>query len=121
MGLVEISKASDLCFWRNILKLEKESTRWAQHLLNEEQKCVHVRTEHKLLKRYPRYDQKIFMNVVVGDESWIHCIPIFFTIKGLASRFLYPKARQLMQGFKEFLATLLSSLIARRWVRLQTL
>ena len=25
-----------------------------------------------LLKRFPRYDQRIFMNVVVGDESWVH-------------------------------------------------
>ena len=33
---------------------------------------MHVRTAHKLLKRFSRYDQKIFMNVVTGDESWIH-------------------------------------------------
>ena len=70
--MVEISKASALCFWRTILKLKKESTRWAPLLLNEEQKCVHVRTERKLLKRFSRYDHKIFMNEVVGDESWIH-------------------------------------------------
>ena len=25
----------------------------------------------KLLKRFPRYDEIIFTNVVVGDESWI--------------------------------------------------
>ena len=33
---------------------------------------MHVRTAHKLLKRFPRYDQKIFLNVVTHDESWIH-------------------------------------------------
>ena len=33
---------------------------------------MHVRTACRLLKRFPRYDQKIFMNVVTGDESWIH-------------------------------------------------
>ena len=65
----EISKASDLFFWQNILKLKNESTRWVPHLLNKEQKCVPVRTARKLLKRFPRYDQKIFMNVIVGDES----------------------------------------------------
>ena len=70
--MVGISKASALRFWRNILKLKKEITRWAPHLLNEERKCMHVRTVHKLLKRFPRYDQKIFMNVVTGGESWIH-------------------------------------------------
>ena len=67
--MVEISKASALCFWRNILKLKKESTRWAPHLLNEEQKGIPVREVRKLLTRFPRYDQKFFMNVVVADES----------------------------------------------------
>ena len=32
---------------------------------------MHVRTAHKLLKRFPRYDQKLFMNVVTYDESWL--------------------------------------------------
>ena len=58
--------------WRNILKMKKESTWWAPHLLNEEQKYTHVRTARKLLKRFPRYDQKLFMNVVTYDESWMH-------------------------------------------------
>ena len=26
----------------------------------------------KLLKRFPRYDKKLFMNIATGDESWIH-------------------------------------------------
>ena len=42
------------------------------HLLNEEQTYTHVRTARKLLKRFPRYDQKLFMNVVTYDESWMH-------------------------------------------------
>ena len=70
--MVGISKAFALCFGRNILKMKKESTWWAQHLLNEEQKYTHVRTVRKLLKRFPRYDQKLFMNVVTYDESWMH-------------------------------------------------
>ena len=52
----------------NILKMKKESTWWAPHLLNEEQKY----TARKLLKRFPRYDQKLFMDVVTYDESWMH-------------------------------------------------
>ena len=67
-----ISKAFALRFWRNILKMKKESTWWAPHLLIEEQKYTHVRTARKLLKRFPRYDQKLFMNVVTYDESWMH-------------------------------------------------
>ena len=52
--------------------MKKGSTWWALHLLNEEQKYTHIRTAHKLLKRFPRYDQKLFMNVVTYDESWMH-------------------------------------------------
>ena len=70
--MVGISKAFALRFWRNILKMKKESTWWALHLLNEEQKYTHVRMTRKQLKRFPRYDQKLFMNVVTYDESWMH-------------------------------------------------
>ena len=106
--MILISKASALCFRRNILK-------------------------RKLLKRFPRYDQKIFMNVVVGDKPWIHytkphrkisnrvwltknarrpCIAtritsakhvvytILFTTKGLAIQVLIPKGKSMNhQGF----------------------
>ena len=73
VDMVGISKVSALCFWRNSLKLKKEITRWALHWPNEEQKCMDVSTAHKLLKRFPKYDQIKFMNVVVGNESLIHC------------------------------------------------
>ena len=69
--MVGISKAFALRFWRNILKMKKESTWWT-HFLNEEQKYMHARTAHKLLKRFLRYDQKLFMNAVTYDESWMH-------------------------------------------------
>ena len=52
--------------------MKKESTLWAPHLLNEEQKYTHVRTARKLLTRFSRFDQKLFMNVVTYDESWMH-------------------------------------------------
>ena len=70
--MVGISKASALRFWRSILKLKKKSTRGAPHLLKEEKHCMRVSTVRKLLKRFPRYDQIMFKNRVVGDESWIH-------------------------------------------------
>ena len=34
---------------------------------------MRVMAARKLLKRSPKYDQKIIMNVVVGGESWVHC------------------------------------------------
>ena len=52
--------------------MKKGGTWCVPHLLNEEQTRTYARTAHKLLKRFPRYDQNIFMNVVVVDESWIH-------------------------------------------------
>ena len=67
--MVRISKAFALRFRRNIFEMMKESTWWAPHLLNEEQKYKHVRTAHKLLKRFSRYDLKLFMNVATDDES----------------------------------------------------
>ena len=89
---------------------------------------MHVSTARKLLKRFPRYDQIIFMSVVVGDESWIHyfephrkirnrvwliknarmpCIAsakkvmyaIFFTTKGPAIQVLLPKGKSINARF----------------------
>ena len=73
--MVGISKVSTMRFGRKSLKLKKEITRWAPHLPNEDQKCMDVSTMRKLLKRFPRYYQIIFMTVVhaVGNEPWIHC------------------------------------------------
>ena len=65
-------KAFALRFCRNILKMKKESTWWAPHLLNEEQNYTHVRTARKLLKLFPRYDQKLYIKVATDDESWMH-------------------------------------------------
>ena len=65
-------KAFALRFWRNILKMKKESTWWAPHLLIEEQKHTHVRMAHKLLKQFQIYDQKLFMSVVTDVESLMH-------------------------------------------------
>ena len=63
-----------LHFWRNILKMKKESTWWVPHLLNDEQKYTHVRTARKLFKRFPKYGQKLFMNVLhmmgLGCTIW---------------------------------------------------
>ena len=37
---------------------------------------MHVRTARKLLKRFRRYDQEIFVNEGASDEPWIHyCEP----------------------------------------------
>ena len=33
---------------------------------------MRAKMAHKLLKRLPKYNQKKIMNVMTGDESWIH-------------------------------------------------
>ena len=68
-NMVGISKASALRILRNILKMKKKSARWIPHLLTEEQTRTRVRMARKLLKRFPRYDKKLFMNIATGDES----------------------------------------------------
>ena len=84
---------------------------------------MHVRKARKLLKRFPRYGQKIFMNVVTDDESWIYYFEphrkiskedlycqndyrckkvmhaIFFTSKGLAIQVFIPKGKSMITRF----------------------
>ena len=51
-------KSICIALLRNNLKMKNQSTWRAPHLLNEEQKCTHVRAARKLLKQFSRYDQK---------------------------------------------------------------
>ena len=95
--MVGISKAFALRFWRNILKMKKESTCWAPHLLNEEQKYTHVSTARKLFKRFPRYDQKLFMNVVTYDDSWVH---YFEPHRKISNRVWLTKMQEVSKGAK---------------------
>ena len=43
------------------------------HLLTDEQKRQRVKVAKKLLQMFPKYDKKQFANVVIGDETWVHC------------------------------------------------
>ena len=54
------------------LKVRKISARWVPHLLTDEQKRQRVKVAKKLLQMFPKYDQKLFANVVTGDETWVH-------------------------------------------------
>jgi histone-lysine N-methyltransferase SETMAR len=53
------------------LKVRKISARWVPHLLTDEQKRQRVKVAKKLLQMFPKYDKKT-VNVVTGDETWIH-------------------------------------------------
>ena len=56
--IVGISKASVVRILSNILKLKKKNARWVLYLFMDEQKHKHVKMALKLLKRFPRYNQK---------------------------------------------------------------
>ena len=54
------------------LKVRKIYARWVPHLLTDEQKRQRVKVAKKLLQMFPKYDKKQFVNVVTGDETWVH-------------------------------------------------
>lgn len=55
------------------LKVRTISARWVPHLLTNEQKRQRVKVAKKLLQMSPKYDKKQqFVNVVTGDETWVH-------------------------------------------------
>ena len=68
---------------------------------------MHVRTTCKLLKRFPRNDQILFMNVVVGDESWIHYLephrkiryPVWLTQKTKQECIVLTEDNQCVKGY----------------------
>ena len=57
---------------RKHLKMNKITARWIPHLLTEEQKRLRVKTAKSLLKMYPKYNNRLFANIVTGDETWVH-------------------------------------------------
>ena len=63
---------------------------------------MHVRTARKLLKRFLRYDQKIFMNVVVDDESWIHYFEVRTASKYKLSSMAHRKRKNALYCLKDY-------------------
>ena len=54
------------------LKVRKISAWWVPHLWTDEQRRQRVKVAKKLLQMFPKYDKKLFANVVTGDETWVH-------------------------------------------------
>jgi histone-lysine N-methyltransferase SETMAR len=50
----------------------KVCSRWVPRMLTPEKKQKHVEICEKLLKRYREEGDKFLLNIVTGDESWIH-------------------------------------------------
>ena len=57
---------------RRDLKMKRISARWIPHLLTKEQKLARVRIAEKLLKHFPKYNNRSFANIITGDGTWVH-------------------------------------------------
>lgn len=67
-----ISEGSARTILKKKLGLRRKVARWIPHLLTPEQKKLRVNTAKKLLKMFPKFDRRVFANIVTGDETWVH-------------------------------------------------
>ena len=40
--------------------------------MTDEQKRVRGQMVKQLLKKFPRFNQRQFANIIIGDETWVH-------------------------------------------------
>jgi histone-lysine N-methyltransferase SETMAR len=55
-----------------LLGYTKVCSRWVSRMLTPEKKQKRVEISEGLLKRYPEERDQFLLNIVTGDESWIH-------------------------------------------------
>jgi hypothetical protein len=55
-----------------LLGYTKVCSRWVPHMLTPEKKQKRVEICEELLKRYREEGDQFLLNIVTGDESWIH-------------------------------------------------
>ena len=67
-----ISEASTHTILKKNLELTRKKARWIPHILTNEQKTSRVKMAKKLLKLYPKFEWKVFVNIVTGGETWVH-------------------------------------------------
>ena len=41
-------------------------------MLTDEQKRTRMQMAKQLLKKYPKYQKKVFDSLITGDETWVH-------------------------------------------------
>ena len=54
------------------LGLKKVCARWVPHLLTQEQKEKRVELAKAVVEKFDRCDNRRLMEIVTGDETWIH-------------------------------------------------
>ena len=71
-NIAGISEGSARTILKKKLGLRRKTARWIPHLLTNEQKRKRVLIAKKLLKLYPKFDRRVFADIVTGDETWVH-------------------------------------------------
>ena len=67
-----ISEASVRTILKKNLGLTRKVVRWTPHILTNEQMASRVKMARKLLKLFPIFERKVFVNIVTKDETWVH-------------------------------------------------
>ena len=67
--------ASGHVILKKILKVTNTSALWVPHLLTDEQKHTRVQMTKQMLKKYPKYQKKVFDSLITGDETWVQFYP----------------------------------------------
>ena len=70
--MTSISSGSIHKILRKHLGVRRITARWIPHLLSDKEKQQRVSMAKKLLKMYPKYDQRKFADICTGDETWVH-------------------------------------------------
>ena len=66
---IGISVGAAQTILRRDLKMRRISARWIPHLVTKEQKLARVRIAKQLLKQFPKYNNRSFANIIIGDEN----------------------------------------------------
>ena len=69
---LSISTGTAYKIFKNKLGVSLIAARWIPHLLTDGQKRDRVLIAHKLLKKYPQFNQRTFSDILTFNETWIH-------------------------------------------------
>lgn len=71
-SMAGISEGTARKILKHKLGLKRKTARWIPHLLTDGQKRQRVLIAKKLLKMYSNFDRRLLVDIVTGDETWVH-------------------------------------------------
>ena len=69
---LDISVGAAHTMLRHDLKMRRISARWIPHLLTKEQNLAQVKIAKRLLKQFPKYNNRSLAYIITGYETWVH-------------------------------------------------